>query len=291
MNANRFVIGLFVSSAAFLTLGLVLPGSVFAQGGTCTEDTQVDCINWEEGIAIAVGSGAPASWAESAAQKNISAQRAAKVDAMRNLLELVKGINVSSETTIQDAMLANDRIQSSIQGRIAGVRALGEPRYFDDGSIMIKMAARLKDMIPADVYLSGPPRELGPPAEIRLQRAGGRIDTGRAYTGLIIDARGTGVLPAMSPKVLDPDGREIYGSAYVSREFAVAQGIVGYAKDVDAARQNDRVQGNPLVIKALESKGANKSDLVISGSDADALREIAQTQNFMRQTRVMIVLD
>ncbi|MEE8555720.1 MAG: hypothetical protein V3T00_07655, partial [bacterium] len=117
------------------------------------------------------------------------------------------------------------------------------------------------------------------------------IDTGRAYTGLIIDARGTGVLPAMSPKVLDPEGREIYGSAYVSREHAVAQGIVGYAKDVDAARQNDRVQGNPLVIKALESKGANKSDLVISESDADALREIAQTQNFMRQTRVMIVLD
>jgi hypothetical protein len=144
-------------------------------------------------------------------------------------------------------------------------------------------------MIPEEVYVSGPPQQLGPPTQIG--GAAQAVNTRASYSGLIIDARGTGVLPAMSPKVLDPEGREIYGSAYVTREFAVQQGIAGYAKDVEAAKQNDRVKGNPLVIKAVEAKGANKADLVISMADANALREIAQAQNFMRQTRVLIVLD
>jgi hypothetical protein len=153
------------------------------------------------------------------------------------------------------------------------------------------MAARLREIIPEEVYLTGPPQQLGPPAQVGGGAAAARVDTRQTYSGLIIDARGTGVLPAMSPKVIDPEGREIYGSAYVSRDFAVQQGIVGYAKSVDAARQNDRVKGNPLVIKGLESKGQNKADVVISAEDANALRDIAQNQNFMRQTRVMIVLD
>jgi hypothetical protein len=267
------------------------PGPLAAQDGACNENTEIDCVNWEEGIAYALGSGAPANWAQTAAQKNISAQRAARVDAARNLLELIRGINLSADTTMGQAMVQNDQVQTNIQGRIAGLRVIGEPRYFSDGSIQVKMAGRLREIIPQEVYLSGPPQQLAPPTPLGAAAAPQRVDTRRTYSGLVIDARGTGVLPAMSPKVMDPEGREIYGSAYVSREFAVQQGIVGYAKDVEAARQNDRVKGNPLIIKALEAKGANKADLVISAEDANALREIAQNQNFMRQTRVMVVLD
>ena len=268
---------------------VALNWSAAAQGGACNETTEVDCVNWEDGVAYGLGSGAPANWAQTAAQKNISAQRAARVDAARNLLELIKGINLTGDTTIGQSMVQDDRVSTSIQGRIAGLRLIGEPKYFSDGSVQVKMAARLREVIPEETYLSGPPQQLGPPTQI----GGGaqRVDTRRTYSGLVIDARGTGVLPAMSPKVLDPEGREIYGSAYVSREFAVQQGIVGYAKEIQAAQQNDRVKGNPLVIKALEAKGPNKADIVISAEDANALREIAQNQNFMRQTRVMIVLD
>lgn len=281
----------FVPVLAALAL-LALRWSAAAQGtlGACNENTEIDCVSWEEGIAYAIGSGAPANWAQTAAQKNISAQRAARVDAARNLLELIKGINLSGDTTMGAAMLQNDQVSTSVQGRIAGLRLVGDPKYFSDGSIQVKMAGRLRDVIPEDVYLSGPPQLLSPPMQIGAGAAP-VVNTRANYSGLVIDARGTGALPAMSPKVLDPEGREIYGSAYVSREFAVEQGIAGYAKDVNAARENARVKGNPLVIKALEAKGSNKADIVISAADANALREIAQNQNFMRQTRVMIVLD
>jgi hypothetical protein len=269
---------------------LALPWSAGAQGGTCNDKSETDCVDWEQGVAYANGSGAPASWAQTAAQKNLSAQRAARLDAARNLLELVRGISISADTSIGQAMVQSDRVQTAIQGKIAGLRLIGDPKYFSDGSIQVKMAARLREIVPEEIYLSGPPQQLGPPTQIG-GGAAARVDTKQTYSGLIIDARGTGILPAMSPKVIDPEGREVYGSAYVSREFAVQQGIVGYAKNVDAARQNDRVKGNPLVIKGLEAKGQNKADIVISAEDANALRDIAQNQNFMRQTRVLIVLD
>lgn len=290
MKVRPFVSVLTLIAA--LMAAWMLPQGAAAQGtqGICNETTENDCVNWEEGMAYAGGTGAPAEWAQTAAQKNISAQRAARVDAARNLLELVKGINLTGDTTMGAAMLANDRVSTSVQGRIAGLRLVGEPKYFSDGSIKVKMAGRLRDVIPEEAYITGPPQLLGPPTQIG-PGAAPVINTRASYTGLVIDARGTGALPAMSPKVLDPDGREIYGSAYVSREFAVEQGIVGYAKDVNAASANARVKGNPVVIKALEAKGANKADVVISAADANALREIAQNQNFMRQTRVMIVLD
>jgi hypothetical protein len=60
---------------------------------------------------------------------------------------------------------------------------------------------------------------------------------------------------------------------------------------MEQARQSDRVQGNPAVVKAVEAKGANKADLVLSQADADALRTLAQQQTFLREARVMVVLD
>ena len=120
---------------------------------------------------------------------------------------------------------------------------------------------------------------------------GGGIRSDQVYSGLIIDARGTEVTPAMSPKVYDPEGREVYGSAYVSREFAVSQGMVGYVKELERARESDRVQGNPAVVKAVRAEGPNRADVVISQEDADAIRAAAQQQTFLREARVMIVLD
>lgn len=280
---------------AFIVIGLLflLPGVTWGQGSVdarCTQPKEQACVDWNNGLAIAIGTGAPASWARSAAQKNISATRAARLDAARNLLELLKGISLTGSSSVENAMVASDSVSTSIQGRLHGIRPVERPRYFSDGSVQVKLEAQLRQVIPENLYLDnqGPPRELGAPTGASGTSA---LNTGGAFSGLIVDARGTGVKPAMSPKIFDQQGREIYGSAFVSREFAVSQGMVGYVKSIEAARKTDRVQGNPAVVKALEAKGANKADLVVSQSDADALRKITQGQNFLREARVMIVLD
>jgi hypothetical protein len=111
------------------------------------------------------------------------------------------------------------------------------------------------------------------------------------FTGLIIDARGTGLRPAMAPKILDEQGNEVYGSGYVSRDYAVQIGVVGYEKDINRAKTNERVTDNPLIIKGIKSSGSNRADLVISNSDAQMVLAAAKNLNFMEQCKVMIILE
>lgn len=248
----------------------------------CLETTSTGCIDWNKGYAIGVGFGK--------GPNRMMAERIAQLIAQRNLLEIIKGVNLNSSTTVKNSALESDIIRTQISGRLQGLVPVDKTRFYSDGSIGVKYKASLFAIVPEKAYRarSGPPKELEAPRE---PAAGSSLNSNAAYTGLIIDARGTGVRPAMSPKVFDPRGREVYGSAYVSREFATSQGMMGYVKSLDAARETDRVKGNPAVIKALAAKGANKADLVISQADADALRVMSRQQTFLKESRVMVVLD
>jgi len=110
------------------------------------------------------------------------------------------------------------------------------------------------------------------------------------YTGLIFDAQTLTFTPSASVKILDEDGREVYGSAYVSKDWAEKQGIVSYVKDLAQAKANQRVAGNPLVIKAIKVTGPNNKDLVISNDDARRVRDLAKHLNFLDAAKVVIIV-
>ena len=121
--------------------------------------------------------------------------------------------------------------------------------------------------------------------------APGEAPASGVLTGLVVDARGLGVRPAMAPKILDETGQEVYGSAFVSREFAVQQGMSGYAKGLTSAKQNQRVTANPLVVKGLRVEGPGQCNIVISNADAVRLRNSSADLSFLEKCRVMIVVD
>jgi hypothetical protein len=110
------------------------------------------------------------------------------------------------------------------------------------------------------------------------------------YTGLIFDAQNLTFTPSASVKILDEEGREVYGSASVSKEWAEKQGIVSYVKDLAQAKANQRVAGNPLVIKAIKVMGPNNKDLVISNDDARRVRDLAKHLNFLDAAKVVIIV-
>jgi hypothetical protein len=110
------------------------------------------------------------------------------------------------------------------------------------------------------------------------------------YTGLIFDAQSLTFTPSGSVKILDEDGREVYGSAYVAKDWADKHGIVSYAKSLDQAKANQRVAGNPLVIKAIRVAGPNNKDLVISNDDARRVRDLAKHLNFLDAAKVVIIV-
>ena len=110
-------------------------------------------------------------------------------------------------------------------------------------------------------------------------------------TGLIVDARGLGLSPAMAPKVVDEGDRLVYGAKVVNREAAVQHGIAAYEKDLDLARKSDRIGGNPIVVKGVKATGRNKTNVVVVEADGDRVRKAADGQAFLNQCKVIVVID
>ncbi len=264
----------------------------------CTKNFREGCIDWANGVFYAVGFGVPNTKFKSAAQRNYSAQVAAEQVAMRNLLRLVETTLLDSETTVQDGMLESDRIRTKIKGQIRQVQMVGAPRYMSDGSVNVTMKMQMREVIKVlaedtRIKAFSAPHEIQAPQALgSTSTAGSSTSTASGvFTGLLIDARGTEISPALSPKVLNQDGDVIYGFADVDRQFSLEQGMMGYLKDPQAARTNERIKDRPFEIKALHSSGKNNADLVISNADGVRLRQMNREQSFLREARVMVVLD
>ena len=71
----------------------------------------------------------------------------------------------------------------------------------------------------------------------------------------------------MEPFIVDEKAREVYGSAFVSREFAVQQGMSGYVRNIEAINRHPRVAGKPLAVKGLGTVENRPSTIIISNAD------------------------
>jgi hypothetical protein len=247
-------------------------------------------VNWTDGYIEAVGIGAPPEQYLGKPQARPNALRAAQVDAYRNLLEVINGVRVDSATTIRDFTVESDVINTQVQGMVKGAKVTKQ-EYLSDGTVEVTLRMPLSGNFAAlivprilDRKPAAPPP---PPVPQRPAPAPG----GEVFTGLVVDARGIQARPAMSPRILDESGREIYGSMNVEREYAVQQGMSGYARDLTAAQSNPRVTSNPVSVKGLKTEGAGRSDIVIANADAERILASAENMGFLKKCRVMIVLD
>ena len=121
--------------------------------------------------------------------------------------------------------------------------------------------------------------------------AGTSAPTSGSTTGLIIDARGVGARPAMSPKILDQNGGVVYGPSSFTREYAIKYGVAGYSKDIEAAKSDPRVVGNPMVVRGIGVQGMNGTDIVVANGDAAGIRRAETSGKILSSCKVMIILD
>jgi len=138
------------------------------------------------------------------------------------------------------------------------------------------------------VLMTPPAVVPAPPAPSPLSNTAVATET---YTGLIVDARGLGLKPALVPRLLDEHGAELYAGAVLSRDMAVQAGVAGYSKDLIAGSRQSRVTDNPVIIKGLKASGAKSTDVVLGG---EAVRLIGQTEpasQYLKQGRVVFVYD
>ncbi|GAU09536.1 hypothetical protein DPF_2263 [Desulfoplanes formicivorans] len=285
-------------------------------------------VNWQSGLVTAVGIGAPPANAVNMAQARALARRAAIVVARRNLLEIIKRVRIDSAATVGEYMVTNDAIRTSVSGYLHNSQ-IYDVAYMSDGSVEATVGVSLRGglaqivipktmpfkvvepALPTDAQesvaapmtqptestsaasASSEPADVTEPVsdEHAPAQPAPAVESGMVVTGLVVDASGSGAHPAMSPKIIDEQGNEVYGSALVSREYAIQQGMAGYARDVEQAKVRPRVTDQPLVVRALSAMGKGMSDLVISNADANKLRALTENQDFFEKCRVMIVLD
>jgi len=279
--------GMFKTLLFIASLGIPL----FSQG-FIGDQLENGSVNYADRTITAIGIGFIPENAINAGQARRSALRISKQDALRNLVEIVNGVVVTSETTVSGAMF-DDEIKTQVKGVIRGAGQVGDPKYLSDTSVevtyQVKMSGISEVLIPPAMVLAAP----GGTEAIKNEPVFEKTTTSSSgdITGIIIDAKGLKVRPALAPKVINKDGGIVYGPGDYSREYAVTQGVVGYSKTIESAKKDSRVKGNPLVIKATGVSGQNSTDVIIGNDDIKRVGSANTSYDVLNDCRIIILLD
>ena len=252
-------------------------------------------VNWSTGYIEAVGIGAPPEKLAGKINTRPIALHAAQADALRNLLEITKGVQVDSSTSVKDFTVESDVIDTQVNGLVKGALIV-DYQYLPDGTAEVRLRMPLYGnlaQIIMPLAMAKPPAAPAPTESVPAPavKASESPSVSVVYTGMVVDARGIQARPAMFPRIFDEDGKEVYGLANVDREYAEKQGISGYTRDLTAAQTNHRVTANPITVKAVRTSGPGKSNIVISNTDARNIRSSAESATFLKQCKVVIVLN
>lgn len=262
-------------------------------------------LDWSNGQITVTGTGAaPANAGMSAGQKRLMAQRAAVVDGYRQLAESINGVQVDAETLVQNYVVESDIIKTRVSALVRGAK-VGTYRYMSDGTVEVTVSLSMfgsnslsSVMVPEIVErkkMRTVPGYTAPNIDTPQQPNVVETPTPEAgaYTGVIIDCRSLGITPAMSPQIIDTQGKEIYvGDQPIDPDMVVNSGIVAYVDSMSKAQANARVGRNPLVIKAVRSGGGvHKTDAIVSVEQGKALISGNQKSGFFSSSRVVFLID
>jgi len=246
---------------------LAIPAAGSADPGT---------VDWGAKVVKCSGSGAPnLRDSETKGQARIGAEKAAKLDALRNCMETIKGIQLDSSKKVGSALESDSALNAQVQGVVKGFRVVGKPRYYEDGGVEMDVE------VPLEGKLS---ETLMPKGETKAVSTEGEAPG----TALVVDARGQKVAPALAPRVLDESGNEVYGPTMLNEAGRKAGGAAAYARDLESAKKTlaARVGDRPLVVKAVKVAGP---DVVISTADAKSLA--GKNLGFLAEGKVVILAD
>jgi hypothetical protein len=114
-------------------------------------------IDWQHRTIKARGQGAPDLNAPSISSARLGAERAAKADALRNLLETLKGVQLTSGQKLGSVLASDNALRGQVEGTLRGFKVIA-PHYYSDGGVALEVEVSL-DALPKDLLArlpSGP---------------------------------------------------------------------------------------------------------------------------------------
>lgn len=259
-------------------------------------------IDWQYGVIYAKGVGAIPTDEPNGAKAYLRARRYALMTALENLLMVTDKVRVDATAYAEDFEAKSERIRTEVRGFVKGAEVVHEQKVTLNNApaVEVTVAVRLygeeglsRILMPEVVESSQPStlpvvtKPVGQPAPAPVAPS-----AGNAYTSVIIDARGLGIRPAMSPKIRRQDGSEVWGTVNASADFVIEQGIVVYAKTLEEAKAHKRAGANPLILRAIGyAKTPGRCDPVLSDNDVRLLLTANENSGFLNEYRVIFVID
>lgn len=241
--------------------------------------------------------GLPSATSKSAAQRRLTAKRAATALAYRKLAEVLEGVAVVGDTLVKDAELQYDVVRTAVSGVVKGAQVVHEEYNDQEGSalVIVKIGMSGPQGFAKTLYekMLGDPKikkavieQKDPKPEYRPKP----VVLDEKYDGLIIDATDYSFRPALINRIFTPKGEVIYDPSKVSQKVLVEQGCGEYTNSVDKAKAalDSRGVKNPLTLKASGTVSA--SDLQVSDDDAVKIFSANQKAGFLAGAKVAFVL-
>lgn len=270
-----------------LTVLLIIPSALAAEGDY-VEDTPTGRIYWSRSLVVAEGKGVASPNTVNLELSKAMAEKAAIKDARINLFNTVRSVRLDAANTVGTFMVQNDKYKDEITALVQKAAPL-EIKYKSDSTVQVWVGVKLYGLM-ADFYFQQAAAARPPKTEAK------KIEPPQAassftISGVIIDTRGLRIKPVLVPKVYNESGNEIFGVSPKDKEMIFRQGAVVYVKDLAFAKAHPRAGDSPYVVKAVKASGPEKVDLVISNTDAQTLLSASETQPFLAQGRLIILLD
>lgn len=264
-------------------------------------------VNWvDEYVEVMAGGTADPDRVISEAHAVSVATKTARHLAYEKLAETISGINITSDAVYNRELMIDSNLQTSVEALIRGAQVVEERHdRLHDGSIwaQVRLGIHLQGEGNSLMASSKPwmQTNLSPEAQVTIEdparKAVEKLAEGQPeavqeeITGIIIDAGGMEVKPAMAPAIYSRNGTLIYGFHNVDEDYVVQHGLAGYAQSVEDAKNMSRVGDNPLVVKADSVRGNNSCDVVLTNEDAARISAASMEKPFLQECRVVFVVN
>ena len=117
-------------------------GSGVPPAGDKVVPQAVSAPDWVSRKETAIGTGIPPKDSDPT-EGRLMAERAAKLDALRNLAEKIYGVSIDSQTTVKNFVTQSDQIRADVETFMRGAEVV-DTKYLPDGSVQVEVALDLR---------------------------------------------------------------------------------------------------------------------------------------------------
>ena len=221
----------------------------------------------------------PEIWQKAGPREQLKATRAAELDADRLLAERIYGLQVDSETTVQDLAAGDDAIAGAVSATLVGSISTEKPEYLPDGRVQVVRAVKIREVIDTlNRVIKGKRLDDG-----SIVTTADNTKTNREVKDKVIDVMGNAALPGSEghQKIMAKRAAEMDAYRRLAGRMMGVK-IDGNTTVRDFALEHDEILASlSQVLKAASPTGIkyNKSD-----GSCEVTMEI-KTQDIIRTTR------